>query len=466
MRHILLHSVVLLALSVGVAAQTVIPGKQVYIPSDLRSNDFESDTAQWSYKRMELTPDFAIFWERGFGDDLKNPPQLEGHDMTFDMGNLKQRLETFYAYYRDTLQFIRPGSVAERYRMMVMVNYSLDGTAYGGDYDEVIGAFWVAPNRIKDTRLNCVAHELGHSFQMQTYCDKKAQGLVREEDGRWFGGGFYEMASQWMLWHVNPDWIKDELFHWEAYKQQTHKALLHWENVYHTPYALEWWSQQHGLTIIGNIFREGVNPEDPAETYMRLTSQSVASFYDELFDAHRHTVFLDFRHARQQTRQYAGGFSTPLIDEARGYYSTIAASAGRWLRVPPAVAPESGGFNAICVPAPAKGSSISIDFEGITSAGGYNISLPTEAGWRYGFVALMADGTCQYSPIYNKVRGRATFTAPRSQSVEQLYLVVMGAPTSYRHISYPHDDDEPADSSRPATEPGYGQWPYRLRYSN
>ena len=32
-----------------------IPGKQIYIPSDLRNNNFESDTAQWSYSRMALT---------------------------------------------------------------------------------------------------------------------------------------------------------------------------------------------------------------------------------------------------------------------------------------------------------------------------------------------------------------------------------------------------------------------------
>ena len=27
--------------------------------------------------------------------------------------------------------------------MMVMINYSLEGTAYGGDYDGQIGALWI-----------------------------------------------------------------------------------------------------------------------------------------------------------------------------------------------------------------------------------------------------------------------------------------------------------------------------------
>ncbi len=45
--------------------------------------------------------------------------------------------------------------------MMVMINYSLEGTAYGGDYDGQIGALWITPNRVQDEKLNCIAHELG-----------------------------------------------------------------------------------------------------------------------------------------------------------------------------------------------------------------------------------------------------------------------------------------------------------------
>ena len=73
---------------------------------------------------------------------------------------------------------------------MVMVNYSLEGTAYGGTYDDFIGALWVTPNRIQDQKLNCLAHELGHSFQLQIMADKTGEA--------WGGSGFFEMTSQWM----------------------------------------------------------------------------------------------------------------------------------------------------------------------------------------------------------------------------------------------------------------------------
>jgi len=412
----ILYSVVAFLVAMAVHAID-IPGKQIYIPAELRSNNFESDTASWSYSRMALTDNFVIFWERGFGSSLANPPQLEGHPMSVDLENLKQKLERFYAYYRDTLHFIGAGSNAEKYRMMVMINYSLEGTAYGGDYDEVIGAFWAAPNRLQDRPLNAVAHELGHSFQMQVHCDRKAragqdagrpstatdqfidtQDAENPEQGRWFGGGFFEMTSQWMLWHVNPYWVRDELFHWQAYQRQPHKALFSWENVYHTPYVLEWWSQNHGLDIIGDIYKNGRNPENPADVMTRLTGMTPAQFADDLFEAHRHTVFLDFKHARAETRPYIGN----------------------WPQLPAAGAPEPGGFDARRLLAPLRGERIDVEFQGQ--------SEDAKAGWRYGFVALTADGTCQYSPIYNKEYARVSYTAPRNQDVKELYLVVMRTP--------------------------------------
>ena len=69
---------------------------------------------------------------------------LEGKPMGFNLANLRDRVQSFYTFFRDTLQFSLPGSKCDQYKMMVMVMYSLDGTAYGGTYDNFIGALWVA----------------------------------------------------------------------------------------------------------------------------------------------------------------------------------------------------------------------------------------------------------------------------------------------------------------------------------
>lgn len=433
-----LFTILLLAAASLPIAAITLTGKQIYIPNELKYNNFESDTARWSYSRMALTENFVIFWEKGFGSDLSNPPQLEGQPMSVDLENLKQKLERFYVYYRDTLHFIGAGSNAEKYRMMVMLNYSLEGTAYGGDYDEFIGAFWVAPNRLRDRTLNCVAHELGHSFQMQVYCDKKAQAgrastatdqfidtqdAEHPEEGRWFGGGFFEMTSQWMLWHVNPNWVRDELYHWHAYQRTPHRAYLSWENVYHSPYVLEWWSQHHGLDIIGDIYKTAQNPEDPADAFIRLTKISVEEFNDDLFEANRHTIFLDFKHAYAETRPYAG----------------------HWPQLTEAGAPEAGGFDARLMPRPARGERLNVEFEGL--------SARESDGWRYGFVAQLTDGTCLYSPIYKRTHARVAFTAPKDKDVKELYFVVMGAP-AVRH---------PETTQTPRRGGGQAQtYPYRI----
>ena len=205
----LLSTFLLVSCCSEVQSATEVPmpsGKEIYIPKDLQGMDLQNPDSKWSYHRMAYTDNFVIFWEKGFGNDLSNPPQLEGHDMKVDLLNLTEKLESFYHFFRDTLKFSKPGSKCDKYRMMVMLNYSLEGTAYGGDYDGEIGALWIAPNRVQDKKLNCIAHELGHSFQAQISCDGEGEA--------WGGCGFFEMTSQWMLWQVNPEWITDEKYHW------------------------------------------------------------------------------------------------------------------------------------------------------------------------------------------------------------------------------------------------------------
>ncbi|MBQ9667591.1 MAG: hypothetical protein IJV45_02435, partial [Prevotella sp.] len=69
--------------------------------------NLESDTSQWCWKRSAETRDLIFMWERGFGNDLQAPPQLEGHDMSFNLSVLMERVQSFYTFFRDTLAFVR-----------------------------------------------------------------------------------------------------------------------------------------------------------------------------------------------------------------------------------------------------------------------------------------------------------------------------------------------------------------------
>ena len=77
-----------------------------------------------------------------------------------------------------------------------------------------------------------------------------------------------------MLWRVNPDWLSEEKFHFDAFRKLTHKRYLHMENIYHSPYVIEWWAEKHGLESIAQLYREGKVGEDPVVTYKRKYKMS------------------------------------------------------------------------------------------------------------------------------------------------------------------------------------------------
>lgn len=155
-------------------------------------------------------------------------------------------------------------------------------------------ALWVSPLRIQDRKLNCLAHELGHSFQLQIMADKTGEA--------WGGSGFFEMTSQWMLWLVNPDWLTDENYHFEAFKKLTHKGFLSLDNIYHSPFVIQWWAERHGIASIADLYRDGCVGEDPAMTYMRRYGLSQSQFCDDMFTCYQHLLNFDFNHARKETR--------------------------------------------------------------------------------------------------------------------------------------------------------------------
>ena len=393
--------IILLASCVFASYTALHAQKKIYIPEDLRKMDLQADTSQWSFKRSIETDDLILMWERGFGSDTSNPPMLEGKPMSFNLTNLRDRVQEFYHFFRDTLAFTRPGSKADKYKMMVMVNYSLDGTAYGGTYDNFIGALWVAPNRIQDTKMNCMAHELGHSFQLQIPADSVGDA--------WGGSGFFEMTSQWMLWQVNPDWLTDENYHFEAFKQLTHKAYLHLDNIYHSPFVIQWWSDLHGRKSIAELYRQGRIGEDPVMTYKRMYNMSQKQFCDEMFRGYQHLVNFDFNHARKETRQYACTFDTEL-------------EGGKWLR--PKNYPEEYGFNAI-----------KLDDKVNLNARKFRLNIQGD-NLRYGFVGITTDDQSVYSDV-----NATEFVVPKSKRLSHLYLIVMGAPLQHYHIPMPTDEN-------------------------
>ena len=250
--------------------------------------------------------------------------------------------------------------------------------------------------------MNCMAHELGHSFQLQIPADKAGEA--------WGGSGFYEMTSQWMLWQVNPWWLRDENYHFEDFKRLTHKAYLSMANIYHSPYVIQWWSDLHGKPSIADLYRNGKRGEDPVITYKRLYRLSQRQFCDEMFLGYQHLLNFDFKHARKETRPYACTFDSPVRDLGGGWQAPVDTL-------------EEYGFNAIrldhlSADRPLKKVSVKVQGKQL----------------RYGFVAVTASGKSIYSPV-----NASSFLLPKDEQVAHLYLLVMGAPDQHERLGFRGD---------------------------
>ena len=66
--------------------------KQVFLPDSLCCYDLNDSNIRWCWQRSVQTDNIIVFWEKVFGDDLSNPPMLDGKSMSFDLDNLLQRV--------------------------------------------------------------------------------------------------------------------------------------------------------------------------------------------------------------------------------------------------------------------------------------------------------------------------------------------------------------------------------------
>lgn len=217
------------------------------------------------------------------------------------------------------------------------------------------------------------------------------------------GGGVFEMCSQWMLWLVNPNWVTDENYHWEAFRKLFHKRFLDGENIYHSPYVLEYWSQTRGPEVMGNLFRGGQQGEDPAMTYMRLYGVSLEAMGDEMYDCYSRLVSFDDTRIHTRCKQYAEQLQTPMLTNADG---TLSPEADRVAGV--------YGFNVVKLPAKAG----TVEFTGKVDA--------AKDGYRWGVVLVDGDANATYLPMQRSNKGKIAYT-PKADT-RAAYLVVVGCP--------------------------------------
>jgi len=412
--------------------------KELYLPAKIWNvpdhNNFKSDTSEYCFNRMKESNNIAVFWSKKFGNDPMTNPDLT---QRFNVDEILKESERVYEYYVNDLKFVEKGnSLTDKYKCLIFIIDSKEGTAFGGGEDHKVGMFWAPPARMSKAPFGALAHELGHSFQYLLSADK-AKGDTTSTEG---GGGysFVEMTSQYMLWQVYPEWMTFENYHLVDFMKQTHYAFLHEKNMYHSPYVLEYWSNKHGIDFIGKMWREGKKGEDPVMTYKRLTGLNQDEFNDEIFDAARRFITWDMKRIEQVAKIYANQ-----------HMSKLDSMDGGWYKIDESKCPQNYGYNGIKLKVPAAGTRLVLKFKGIAGTEGYRSIKVEKAGWRYGFLAVKEDGTRVYGKSNSKANGEIAFKVPKNTKF--LWLVVSGAPTE--HWIHEIDGKEENDE----------QWPYQMQ---
>jgi hypothetical protein len=418
-------------------------GKEVLIPLNItrvpNTNDFNNPDSEFCFKRSKSTDNFVLFWAKEYGDDpMANPVA----NRRFNVDEILKESDRFFNYYVDTMKWVgdKDKSYANKYKFLFFVIGGSGGTAFGGDIDRKVGAFWTPATRINKGPYGVVAHELGHSFQAIIRDDGSAKASFA-------GGSIHEMTSQWMLWQVYPEWMTFENYHLNDFMKATHLAFLHEDNQYHSAQVLEYWSEKHGVEFIGKMWREVERGEDPVMTYKRLTGINQEQFNDEIFDAARHFVTWDMPRIEKVAAQYANQ-----------HFTSITPAADGWYQIATNKCPQNYGYNAIQLKVPAADTKVTLDFKGIVGAEGFHSVHPEWAGWRYGFLASKEDGSRVYGDTFSKSPGTAEFTVPAKTKF--LWLVVSGAPTEHWiHVGGRGGRGGNASAAANANE----QWPYQFK---
>lgn len=441
-----------------------------YKPEEFRSMDMFKSDSKWSWFRSKQSEHFFVFWEPGFGSDPNS--QDVPAELRVDIDDLLVKAEQFYKTNIEKLNMCVTGqgkSQLDKYKMEIYLLYQTEWLATGSGYDNMIGALWVNPSTCQPVG-STIAHEIGHSFQYQTYCDNILQGKANDfksgyrygYEGSNGGCGFWEQCAQWQSFQDYPEQTINN-YHYEVWMQNHHRHFEHEWMRYASYWLHYYWTEKHGNNTVGRIWNESKYPEDATQAYMRLfCGGNYDTVKKELFEYAQRCVTYDFADVRPYVGTAYDGYSTKLLKASNGYYQVAYAHC-----------PSSTGFNVIPLEVPEAGSKVTVDLKGLAAGSSlangdageqvdgdgkvvgtvstYNNRGGGKEGWTYGFVALKSDGSRVYSDINYASVGdqQASFTVPAGTT--RLWVVVQGAPKEYRQC--PWDEKESTDD----------QWPYQIK---
>ena len=409
--------------------------------------DLQKSTSQWCYDRSMQSKHWILFWEAGYGQSA--PAVVPGILATADK---------IFEFYADSLKFItinQGKSKTDTYKMIIRLRHTTEWEASGSGIDDQIGLLTLSNGAHTSRSGQTVAHEIGHCFQYQTHCDNGDWNGWMYNWGNSTLNVFWEMCAQWQAYKFYPHmqfvWDSGQGNDWFGNTVNgLHRHPLSVELRYHNFFIQDYFCHKHGMDMIGRLWNESKSPEDPLQAYMRITmtgnnAAKLRQLNDEMWEYGARMTTYDMDPIREQgAAKILQRSQTALNDLGDNWFEPTADNCI-----------ENFGNNAIRLNAPTTGKTVFVEIVGEAGKDGYTAYNTKKAGWRYGFVAMLKDGTRVYSDISTlsgeTAEGALDFECPNN--CKYLWLVVSGAPTTYWTRDWLSWSEESTAE----------QWPYRFK---
>lgn len=390
--------------------------------------------------RARTSEHFIVLWDKGYDESGEiDPGSTETpQEIRVDVDDLLKKAEIYYDTYVNKFGMRGPEgeSFLDKYYMSIFLYGTTNWKAEGGGSGNM-GGLWVSATACQPTG-STVAHEIGHAFQYQVYSDfgQKDAGFMQS------GGVFWEACANWQSFNLYAEqaYTQDNF---RVFAENSHRHFHYFDMRYASYWFQFLWTDKYGFDAYGRIWKESKRTEDACQAYMRLyCNGDIATLNRDLYEYATRCATWDFSTEVVNLDEQGNVERTgPMRDFGVGYEGNIgwvgSDDGDGWNKVGDARAPEATGFNIIRLK-PAAGGSVTAEFEGLATK--------ADAGWTYGFVALLADGSRAYStPTLTSGTSSANWTVPAE--TEKLWLVVSCTPSRYY-----------------GSEQG-GTWPYRVRFT-
>jgi len=387
--------------------------------------------------RLE-TAHFAFYWQDGTSITLGDA-QAAGATLEAIWGK----------YFSAPINFPEPYCMSEK-KWKAAVHFDNSYPLWGGGWTRNginYAGMWVGPGAAKDNWG--LAHEFMHGVQSLTAGFSECGG-----QGCWI----YESHANWMPHQI----YRDNVHCSEMLVNAPHLHYGNTRNRYCNWQFFEYIKDRFCPDAINDMWtsQAPVGQRDPFQKLMYANRWTIEELNNLFGEWAMHNVAWDYKNPDGSDqgaiyrKNYAAVTQTQY-SQRRLRLTQLEALDTDWPRhrrfsSPYYWAPQRWGYNLIRLYPDAGAQSVSVKFRGVVQPG-------ANVGWRWGLVATDANTqNPRYSSLKAGTEGELNFCFT---SGEQLFLVVLAAPTQYQKITW----QQPSDGT---AYPSIYRYPYMLELTN